>query len=77
MGLLAASLFLAAASSATSSSAFQPTKAVAPAQALVRILPGVQVNLSARAENGEHKLTSAVITVEDGNRRPARLVEFQ
>ena len=79
MGPFIASVLLAAAASAGSpgAPAFSPTKAVATAQASVRILPGAKVSLSAGAEAQGHKLTTATITTGDGNRRPAQLVEFQ
>ena len=54
-----------------------PAKAVAPAQAFVRILPGAKVSLSATAEVEGYRPVAAVITLEDGSRRPARLIEFQ
>ena len=54
-----------------------PTRAAAPAQASVRILPGAKVNLTASAEADGYRLTPATITLEDGSRRPARLIEFQ
>ena len=54
-----------------------PTKAVAPAQASVRILSGARVNLSAAAQPEGHAVKRAQVTVEDGTRRPAQLVEFQ
>ena len=55
----------------------QPTRTVVPAQAFVRILPAARVSLGPHAEGGGRTLTNATITVEDGTRRPAKLVEFQ
>ena len=54
-----------------------PTKAAVPARASVRILPGAKVNLTARAEEDGYRLNPATVTLEDGSRRAARLIEFQ
>ena len=54
-----------------------PTKAVAPAQATVRILSGAKIRLSASAQPEGYRMKPAVITAEDGGRRSAQLVEFQ
>ena len=54
-----------------------PTRAAVPAQASVRILPGAKVNLTDRAEADGYRLNPATVTLEDGSRRPARLIEFQ
>ena len=67
----------AAASSATAAPVHVPTKAVAPAQATARILSGAKVSLSGAAQPEGYKLTAAEVTLEDGRRRPAQLVEFQ
>lgn len=56
---------------------YAPTRAAVPAQASVRILPGAKVNLTARAEAEGYRLNPATVTLEDGSRRPARLIEFQ
>jgi|GEM_PF-4420106 len=79
MGPFTASVLLSLAAPAASvgAPAFTPTRAVASAQASVRILPGAKVSLSARAETEGHKLTKATITAEGGSRRSAKLVEFQ
>ena len=79
MGPLTAIALLAAAAASTPPAAPQhvPTRAVASAQASVRILPGAKVSLSGQAEAQGYKLNPAVITSEDGSRRPAQLVEFQ
>jgi len=81
MAHLIAILLAAAAQPAPAQSearrAFVPTRAVASAQASVRILPGAKISLSADAETDGYKLNSATITVEDGSQRPAKLVEFQ
>lgn len=53
------------------------TMAMAPAQAFVRILPGARIALSSAPQPDGHKLSPATVTVEDGSRRPAQLVEFQ
>ena len=54
-----------------------PTKAVAAAQASVRILKPARVSLSAKLQPDGHKLRESTVTAEDGSRRPAQLVEFQ
>ncbi len=54
-----------------------PTKAVAPARASVRILPGARISLSAAPQPDGQAMKPAQIIVEDGSRRPAQLVEFQ
>ena len=78
MALLAAlALFAAPASSGVSAPVHVPTKAVAPAQATVRILSGAKVSLSASTQPEGRKLTASQVTLEDGRRRPAQLVEFQ
>jgi hypothetical protein len=79
MGPLTAIVLLAAAVSSGPPAAPQhvPTRAVASASASVRILPGAKVSLSGQAEAQGYKLTDAIITSEDGKRRPAQLVEFQ
>lgn len=80
MALLPAfALAVAAASGGTSAAGLStaPASAAAPARASVRILPGAKVNLTARAEADGYRLTPATVTVEDGSRRAARLIEFQ
>ena len=74
---VAFALLAAAASGSPPAPAHVPTKAVASAQASVRILSGAKVTLSASAQPDGYKLTAAEVTVEDGRRRPAQLVEFQ
>lgn len=69
--------WIAAAGAAVPAPGHVPTKAVAPAQATVRILSGAKVSLSAAAQPEGYKLTAAEVTLEDGRRRPAQLVEFQ
>ena len=79
MGSLIATFLLAAAAShgGQAAATHVPTKSVASAQAFVRILPGAKISLSAEPQPAGHKLNPATITVEDGSRRPAKLVEFQ
>ena len=79
MAALATLLVLAAVSSGGSpdAAAHVPTKAVAPAQASARILSGAKVSLGAAAQPDGHQRTAARVTLEDGRRRPAQLVEFQ
>lgn len=55
-----------------------PKMAVAAsARATVQILPGARVTLGEAPQPDGHRLTAATITVEDGSRRSAKLVEFQ
>lgn len=54
-----------------------PTRAVVPARAFVRILPGAKVSLSSDIQPEGYKVNPATITLEDGSLRPAKLVEFQ
>jgi hypothetical protein len=54
-----------------------PTRAVAVARASARIVRPARVTLSTGPQPDGHKLQAATVTVEDGSRRPARLVEFQ
>lgn len=70
-------MFAAASGGGQVPPAHNPTKAIAPAQASVRILPGARVSFRANAEASGHVLKDATIIVEDGTRRPAKLVEFQ
>ena len=53
------------------------TAVTASARASVIILSGAKVRLSAAPQPEGYKLNAAVITDQDGNRRPAKLVEFQ
>lgn len=53
------------------------TGATASAQATVRIVSGTRVILGKAADSGSFHLTKASVRIEDGSRRPAKLVEFQ
>ena len=71
-------LLAAATSGGALPSAVQvPTKAVSPALASVRILSGAKVRMGASTQGDGHKRIATEITLEDGRRRPAQLVEFQ
>ncbi len=71
-------LYAAAASTGVPLAAVHvPTKAASSAQASARILSGAKVSLSASAQPDGHKRTVAEVTLEDGRRRQAHLVEFQ
>ena len=54
-----------------------PAKAVVAARASVRILPAARVSLSNHAAAQGYRLSPTTITVEDGRKVPAKLVEFQ
>ena len=70
--------FAAAASGGTMTApAHVPTKAVAAAQATVRILSGAKIRLGAEVQPDGYRMKPAMVTVEDGSRRSAQLVEFQ
>lgn len=81
MALLVALAWLAAATTSGGdqrvSTPASSTKAMAPAQAFVRILPGARIALSSAPQPDGHQLSPATVTVEDGSRRSAQLVEFQ
>ena len=53
------------------------TAASASARASVVILPGARVSLSGSAESQGYRTHTATVTLEDGSRKPAKLVEFQ
>ena len=77
---IAATLALLAAAAASGGPPIMvhvPTKAVAPAQASVRILSGARIGLSDAVQPEGYVMKPAQITVEDGSRRSAQLVEFQ
>jgi hypothetical protein len=74
MVILAAFALLAAAAPAP---VHEPTKAVTQAQATVRIISGAKIRLSAASQPEGHVMKRTQVTVEDGTRRPAQLVEFQ
>ena len=72
------SLFVALALAASASQPSQPhTQVTASARATVVILSGAKISLSNAAQAEGYRLNDATITVEDGSRRPAKLVEFQ
>jgi hypothetical protein len=53
------------------------TSVTASARATVRILPGARIHFDESSENAEYRFVAAVVTVEDGSQRDAKLVEFQ
>jgi hypothetical protein len=60
------------------SAAGTPATAVsASGRATVRILPGARIVFDDRAQTTEHRFIDATVTVEDGSRRAAKLIEFQ
>ncbi len=61
------------ATTATTASA-RPTGTLMPAQATVRILSGTKVHLG---PSSDARLIKASVRVEDGQRRPAYLIEFE
>jgi hypothetical protein len=77
MAASTALLLLAAAGNTLPAPAPEPARASVPARAVVRILPGVKVSLSDRAEAQGYRLNNATVTVEDGRQLSAKLVEFQ
>lgn len=75
--LVALALLAAASSGAATPPVHVPTKAVASAQASVRILSAARISLTAAPQPEGYKVNAAQVTLEDGSRRPAQLVEFQ
>lgn len=76
--LLAFALLASAASGDTGPApVHMPTGAVVRAQASVRILSAARISLSQAAQPDGYAMKPAVVTVEDGTKRDARLVEFQ
>ncbi len=77
--LLALSLLAAPLGGATAvpGEAGAKTAVTASARAFVRILPAARIVMDHRAKEAEHSFVDARITVEDGSRRYAKLVEFQ
>ena len=72
------SLLVALALAASAPAPSRPSTAVtAVARASVIILSGAKVSLSAAPQPEGYKVNAAIITDQDGNRRPAKLVEFQ
>jgi hypothetical protein len=68
-------LALIAAASIASSGMMMPVHA--SANATVRIVAGAKVHLGPAAATSEARLIEATIRTEDGQRRPAVLIEFQ
>ena len=54
-----------------------PTSAVVSARASVRILSAAKITLSAADQPDGYVMKRARVTLEDGTRRDAQLVEFQ
>ena len=78
MALLALSLLAAPFGAAAAPGDGTATTAVtASARAFVRILPGARIILDEQEEASEYKFIDARITVENGSRQDAKLVEFQ
>ncbi len=75
IGLIALSLMAAA--GAASPAATPHTTVSVSARATVRILSAAKINLSEAPQPEGYEMKPAVITVEDGSRRDAQLVEFQ
>lgn len=69
-------LFLAAIAAAPPQPAPRPV-ASAMAQVSVRIVSGARVELGKSASAPGHSVRHGIVTVEDGTKRPARLVEFE
>jgi len=60
--------------SATTAKPARPTGTLMPARATVRILSGAKVHLGPASDA---RLVKASVRVEDGQRRPAYLIEFE
>jgi hypothetical protein len=61
-------------SATTAPASARPTGTLMPAQATVRILSGAKVHLG---PSSDARLVKASVRVEDGQRRPAYLIEFE
>jgi hypothetical protein len=70
-------LFLIAALAAHSQQAAPSPTARVPTQVSVRIVRGARVALGKSSSAPGHLVRRSVVTVEDGSKRPARLVEFE
>jgi hypothetical protein len=68
---------MVAAAAAPGSPAAPRSPVTVSARATVIILSGAKVSLSEAPQPEGYKVSAAVITDQDGNRRPAKLVEFQ
>ena len=68
---------MAAQIAAGASSGSVHSAVTASARATVTILAGAKVALSDAPQPEGYRVNTAVITDQDGNRRPAKLVEFQ
>ena len=77
MGLLLAFSLLAASAAGPASGGAPHSAVTATARASVIILSGAKVTLSDAPQPEGYKVNAAVITDQDGNRRPAKLVEFE
>ena len=75
--LIAFALLAAAPSGAQAAPAHAATRVTASARASVVILAGARVNLSGDPQPDGQRSSDALVTTEDGSRRPAKLVEFQ
>lgn len=53
------------------------TAVTASARATVRILPGARIHFDEGSESANYTFVATVVTVEDGSRHEAKLVEFQ
>jgi hypothetical protein len=71
-------LWLAAATAiASSPTPHGPTGAAVQARATVRILSGVRLKLDSPTNEGAPTAHDGVFTDRDGNRQPAKLIEFE
>ena len=77
MALLFAIPLMAAQLAALPPANVRSARVTASARASVRILSAAKVHLGSRAQPAGHKATETGVTLEDGSRRPAKLVEFQ
>lgn len=68
--------FLATIAATTPEPAPRPVVS-AMAQVTVRIVTGARVEMGKSASASGHAVRQGTVTVEDGSKRPARLVEFE
>ena len=71
---MALALIALAALASTPANVSAPIATRMPAQATVRILPGARIHLG---PSSKARMVKASVRIEDGQRRPAYLIEFE
>jgi hypothetical protein len=70
-------LIAAAAALATAPQMHSPAAATAQATATIRIVAAVRLKLDGRDNPGAPRPRDSIVKDRDGNRQPARLIEFE